>query len=57
MMAVLRYLADRFPDERIFDPANTSNCITDDLTAAEKRAVSNAARLSLAASSWTQVLW
>jgi hypothetical protein len=59
--AVLRHIAERFMQARIVDPANTNNVISDDLDLDEKRAVMNAARVSLQRISgqrnWEQVLW
>ncbi len=59
--AVLRHIAERFLQARVVDPANTNNVISDDLDLDEKRAVMNAARVSLQRISWQrnweQVLW
>jgi len=59
--AVLRHIGERFMQARIVDPANTNNVISDDLDLDEKRAVMNAARVSLQRISgqrnWEQVLW
>jgi hypothetical protein len=54
--AVLRHIAERFMQGRIVDPANTNNLISDDLDLDEKRAVMNAARVSLQRN-WEQVIW
>lgn len=54
--SVLRYLRDTWPSARFVDPANTNNVISDDLTAAEKRAVSGAADRAIAASTWAEVV-
>jgi hypothetical protein len=53
---VLRHIAERFMQARVVDPANTNNVISDDLELDEKRAVMNAARISLQRP-WEQVLW
>ncbi len=53
---VLSYLADSLLNARVIDPANTNNIISEDLDLNEKRAVANAARLSLQRN-WEQVLW
>lgn len=54
--AVFQYLRDSFADARVMDPANTSNVISDDLTAAEKARVKAAAVQALAASNWSQIV-
>ncbi|CAG9211540.1 (p)ppGpp synthase [Paraburkholderia caribensis] len=43
----LEYFRDYLPTAQIVDPANTNNSISDDLTAAEKQAISKAAATSL----------
>jgi hypothetical protein len=53
---VLHYLRDTWPDARFVDPANTNNIISDDLTAAEKRAVMAAAERAIAAPTWAEVV-
>ena len=53
---VLRYLRDTWPNSRFVDPANTNNVISDDLTTAEKRAVSSAADRAIAAPTWAEVV-
>lgn len=52
----LQYLRDSFVNARVVDPANTNNVISDDLTAAEKAAVSAAAARTLQARTWEQVV-
>ena len=49
---VLQYLRDTYPTARVIDPANTNNIISDDLTAAEKGRVKEAAMRALSAKSW-----
>lgn len=41
----------------VIDPANTANVISDDLTAAEKKKIAQAAGKSLEEPYWEQVLW
>lgn len=53
---VLYYLRDTWPNARFVDPANTNNIISDDLTVAEKRAVSAAAGRAIAAPTWDEVV-
>jgi hypothetical protein len=52
----LVYLRDKLPNARFEDPANTNNIISDDLTAAEKQAVSAAAARAIAAPTWGDVV-
>jgi len=54
--AVLEYLRDSFERAAVTDPANANNKISDDLSAAEKRAVASAAATCLQRN-WNQVLW
>jgi hypothetical protein len=53
---VLRYLQDSFADARVVDPANTNNVISEDLSVAERQLIRSAARQSLAATDWNQVV-
>lgn len=53
----LQYLSKSFLRARVIDPANTNNCISDDLTLAEKRTIANAANLTLQAGTWEEVIW
>ena len=46
-MKCLEYFRDYLPTAQIVDPANTNNNISDDLTAAEKQAISKAAATCL----------
>lgn len=50
------YLRDQIEKVTLLDPANHSNCVSDELTAAEKRAISSAANASLAAPYWSQIV-
>ena len=54
---VLGFLAGSFETTTFMDPANTANCISEDLTAVERRAVKKQAAASLAAKTWEQVVW
>jgi len=56
VQAVFEYLRDSFPDARFVDPANTNNIVSDDLTAAEKKAISSAARTARAEQYWEGVV-
>jgi hypothetical protein len=50
--AVFEYLRDSFPDARFVDPANTTNVVSDDLTAAERKAIATAAGAARAEPYW-----
>lgn len=54
---VLTYLRDSFETKSIYDPANASNCISDDLTKDEKRRVAAAASKACACQYWSQIIW
>lgn len=53
---MLEYFRDQFSNARVVDPANTNNIISDDLTAADKKKVSDAAATTLRAGNWGQVV-
>jgi Nucleotidyltransferase domain. len=55
--AVLQYLETSFARNRIVDPANTNNVISEDLTLAEKNLVVAAAHQSLQARIWERIIW
>ncbi len=55
-LAVLRFLRDEFPTARMTDPANSNNIVSDALEAAEKARIAEAARQSLAAQDWSEIL-
>lgn len=54
--AIFEYLAGGFSTARFIDPANTNNVISDDLTAAEKTAIRDAAMQTLRATNWAEVV-
>lgn len=54
---VLGYLAHEFVDNKIIDPANSNNTISDDLTDAEKNIISTKALNSLQQPHWNQIIW
>jgi hypothetical protein len=56
-LAVLRFLATDFPAQRIVDPANSNNIISDDLTNAEKATIAAAAKRALARGSIDKMIW
>ena len=55
-VTVLKYIRDELPAATIYDPANSNNKVTEDMTPAEKQKLSVAAALSLD-STWRQVIW
>lgn len=57
ILHALNDLAANLTTRRLVDPANTNNIVSDDLTAAEKAAVANQARISAAKPQWGQIIW
>ncbi len=55
-VSILNYLRGSFRTALVVDPANSNNRISDELTAAEKKAISDTAARSLQLN-WNQVLW
>lgn len=53
---VLRYLEESFSTARLVDPSNTANVVSDDLTAAEKAAITLAARTARAQTRWESIV-
>lgn len=53
---VFNYLQDSFTNAQVVDPANSNNIISNDLTAAEKTAIRNAAISALSKSNWGQII-
>lgn len=56
-LLVLEYLYEDFPFNKIYDPANSNNAISDTISDVEKSAVSQAAAESLGANCWEKVVW
>ncbi|MBI5677276.1 MAG: nucleotidyltransferase [Planctomycetes bacterium] len=56
-LAVLDDLSTSFVSARCFDPANTNNIISDDLTDAEKKVIASQAGQSRRQQSWSNVVW
>jgi hypothetical protein len=54
--SVLTYLANRFENARAVDPANTNNVISDDISTAAKKTITNAASETLKAKTWGEVV-
>jgi hypothetical protein len=55
--AVLHYLSNRFESAVVSDPANPENIVSDDLSAAEKRAIATAARDTLYGEDWEKMIF
>jgi hypothetical protein len=55
--SVLDFLATKFPDAAVVDPANSNNRISDDLNVAEKNAIAAKAAACRLARDWKQILW
>lgn len=57
VLTVLRYLAGRFEETKVADPANGENVVSDDLSAAEKKEIAKAARNAIYGENWKKILW
>ena len=57
VLAVMRYLSQRFEQAVVADPANAENLLSSDLSAAEKRVIATAARGALYDENWKKMLW
>jgi hypothetical protein len=57
ILAVLRYLSHRFEKAVVPDPANADNVLSNDLSAADKKAIATAARDALYDETWKKILW
>lgn len=56
-LRVLDYLSTNFTTATVIDPANGSNIISDDLTQAEKIAISRTAAISRSQPTWGTIVW
>ncbi len=54
---ILEYMYLEFADNKIIDPANTNNIISDDLSKSEKEKIKKTAYASLNADNWNEVIW
>lgn len=54
---VLGWLSTNITTIRIIDPANSNNIISDDLTIAEKKSISNKATESRQKQNWNEIIW
>ncbi len=57
VFTVLRYLSSRFAKAVIRDTANPDNVVSDDLTAAQKKTIAQAARKALEDDEWEKIIW
>ncbi len=57
VLAAINAIAGSLAATRIVDPANSNNVVSDDLTAAEKSAISAQARLPAGESHWGRIIW
>ena len=57
VIAVLRYLANRFGQVVVRDPANSANIVSNDLTGDAKTAIAKAARDALYDENWKKIVW
>lgn len=57
VLKVLEFLRDRITSTVLQDPANTNNNVANDMTSAQKQAISTAARNSLGKANWSQIIW
>ena len=56
-LKVLDFIKDELPYKRYVDPANSNNIISDELTNAEKKIISNKASESRSKSYWKDIVW
>lgn len=54
---ILAALESSIQTKRIIDPSNTNNIISDDLTAADKKAIADTAHTSAQSRTWSNVVW
>lgn len=57
VLAVLRYIASRFEQAVVRDPANAENIVSGDLSIEEKKAVAKAAHAALYDEEWKKIMW
>jgi hypothetical protein len=57
VISVLHYLASRFEQLNVGDPANGENVVSNDLATADKKAIAKAARDALYDENWKKILW
>jgi hypothetical protein len=57
VLAVLRYIASRFEQAVVRDPANRENIVSNDLKSGEKQAIAKAAREVIYDENWKKIVW
>jgi hypothetical protein len=57
VLAVVRYLADRFQKAEIRDPANRDNIVSNDLSGEARQAIVKAARKAMYEENWKKIIW
>ena len=57
VLAVLRYLSNRFERTVVRDPANPKNVLSDDLSGDAKKAIAKAARNAMYDEDWKKIVW
>lgn len=57
VLAVLRYLSNRFERTVVRDPANRDNVVSDDLCGDAKKAIAKAARNAIYDEDWKKIIW
>lgn len=57
VLTVLRYLASRFEQAQVRDPANAKNILSDDLSESGRQAIAKAARNALYDENWKKIIW
>ena len=57
VLAVFRYLASRFEQAVLRDPANSENILSNELSESDKKAIAKAARDALYDENWKQIMW
>jgi hypothetical protein len=57
VLIALRYLANRFEQAVVRDPANGENFLSADLSAGEKKVIAKAARDALYGENWKKIIW
>jgi len=56
-LSVLSYLSEEFVSDKIYDPANTNNVVSDTINDEEKNVIIQAAAASLKADYWEKIVW
>ena len=57
VLTVLNFLSTDLASAAIYDPANTNNCVSDELNAVEKQRIATAAGQSAQRPNWGQIIW